>query len=87
MADANVDVSVSAITEGAAAWREVGNPHSALVRFGVDQPLRLDAGLDLAPFQIAYQTYGSLNANRANAILICHALTGDQHVADRKSVV
>ena len=82
MADANVDESVSVVSEVAAAWREAENPHSALVRFGVEQPLRLDAGLDLAPFQIAYQTYGSLNANRSNAILICHALTGDQHVAN-----
>jgi homoserine O-acetyltransferase len=48
----------------------------------VDQPLPLDCGIDLAPFQIAYQTYGELNADRSNAILVCHALTGDQHVAN-----
>jgi homoserine O-acetyltransferase len=47
---------------------------------GLDQPLKLDCGVDLAPFQIAYQTYGELNADRSNAILVCHALTGDQHV-------
>ena len=40
----------------------------------------LDAGIDLSPFQIAYQTYGTLNAARSNAVLVCHALTGDQHV-------
>jgi homoserine O-acetyltransferase len=62
--------------------RETEHPHSLLVRFGPDQPLRLDAGVDLAPFQIAYQTYGTLNAQRSNAVLICHALTGDQHVAN-----
>jgi len=50
--------------------------------FGADQPLPLDCGIDLAPFQIAYQTYGELNAERSNAILVCHALTGDQHVAN-----
>jgi homoserine O-acetyltransferase len=62
--------------------READEPHSLVVRFGADKPLRLDAGVDLAPFQIAYQTYGTLNAARSNAILICHALTGDQHVAN-----
>jgi len=62
--------------------RETENPHSPLVRFGPDQPLKLDAGVDLCPFQIAYQTYGTLNARRSNAVLICHALTGDQHVAN-----
>jgi homoserine O-acetyltransferase/O-succinyltransferase len=62
--------------------REAENPRSLVVRFGLDQPLALDAGVDLAPFQIAYQTYGTLNAARSNAILICHALTGDQHVAN-----
>jgi homoserine O-acetyltransferase len=51
-----------------------------VAKFGMDQPLKLDCGIDLAPFQIAYQTYGELNADRSNAILICHALTGDQHV-------
>ncbi|KKC24433.1 homoserine O-acetyltransferase MetX [Sphingomonas sp. SRS2] len=44
-------------------------------------PLRLDGGARLAPVEIAYETYGALNADRSNAILICHALTGDQHVA------
>jgi homoserine O-acetyltransferase/O-succinyltransferase len=62
--------------------RETEDPHSLVVRFGPDRPLRLDAGVDLAPFQIAYQTYGTLNADHSNAVLICHALTGDQHVAN-----
>src|SRR5512138_2829664 len=59
---------------------EADHPSSRVVQFGVDQPLKLDCGVDLAPFQIAYQTYGELDAERANAILVCHALTGDQHV-------
>src|SRR3982750_2464374 len=63
--------------------KEAANPRdSELARFGPDKPLRLDAGVDLAPFQIAYQTYGTLNSERSNAVLICHALTGDQHVAN-----
>jgi homoserine O-acetyltransferase len=61
---------------------EADHPSSQLARFGSDQPLHLDCGIDLAPFQIAYQTYGDLNADRSNAILICHALTLDQHVAN-----
>ncbi|ABQ69356.1 homoserine O-acetyltransferase [Rhizorhabdus wittichii RW1] len=44
-------------------------------------PLRLDGGARLAPVEIAYETYGSLDADGGNAVLICHALTGDQHVA------
>ncbi|MBV8777229.1 MAG: homoserine O-acetyltransferase [Alphaproteobacteria bacterium] len=51
-------------------------------RLVVREPLPLDCGIDLGPFTIAYQTYGTLNADRSNAILICHALTGDQYVAD-----
>jgi homoserine O-acetyltransferase len=44
-------------------------------------PLKLDSGATLTPVDIAYETYGALNADKSNAILICHALTGDQHVA------
>jgi len=48
----------------------------------VTEPLVLDSGAHLGPYTIAYQTYGKLNAERTNAILICHALTGDQYVAE-----
>ena len=60
--------------------READHPSSQVAQFGADKPLHLDCGVDLTPFQIAYQSYGRLNADRSNAILICHALTGDQHV-------
>lgn len=56
-------------------------------RFGLSRhvvlpgPLRLDGGGLLSPVEIGYETYGTLNADGSNAILICHALTGDQHVA------
>ena len=62
---------------------EADNPSSPVLRFGPDKPLKLDAGTLLSPFQIAYQTYGTLNDARSNAILVCHALTGDQHAASR----
>jgi homoserine O-acetyltransferase len=61
---------------------EVEEPNSQVLRIGVDAPLQLESGAVLAPLQIAYQTYGTLNADKTNAILICHALTGDQHVAN-----
>ncbi|MEQ1670521.1 MAG: homoserine O-acetyltransferase, partial [Hyphomicrobium sp.] len=61
---------------------EVHTPSSAIVRFDESTPLRLACQQSLAPFSIAYQTYGTLNASKTNAILICHALTGDQHVAN-----
>ncbi len=44
--------------------------------------LTLECGQTLAPLDIAYQTYGTLNASRSNAVLVCHALTGDQYVAE-----
>ncbi|MGC9268734.1 homoserine O-acetyltransferase MetX [Acidiphilium sp.] len=44
--------------------------------------IALDCGVVLAPLDIAYRTYGTLNSQHSNAILICHALTGDQYVAE-----
>ena len=52
------------------------------IELGADQPFRLDCGVELGPFTLAYQTYGRLNQDRSNAILVCHALTGDQFVAE-----
>ena len=60
---------------------EADEPSSTVLRFGADKPLALEAGVLLSPFQIAYKTYGTLNESRSNAILVCHALTGDQYVA------
>jgi len=47
----------------------------------IDEPLALDGGRSLAPYTVAYQTWGQLNDSRSNAILIFHALSGDSHVA------
>jgi homoserine O-acetyltransferase len=70
----------------AAGLREVDAPNSLVVHFGADRPLKMDAGVSLSPLTIAYQTYGDLNANKSNAILVCHALTGDQHVANEHPI-
>jgi homoserine O-acetyltransferase len=62
---------------------EAHRPSSKIVHFPAEEPLLLDCGQELGPISIAYQTYGELNRDRSNAILVCHALTGDQHVANR----
>lgn len=55
-------------------------------RFPAEKPLRLDSGAILAPLEIGYRTYGKLNADKSNAVLVCHALTGDQHLASTHPV-
>ncbi|WP_307352844.1 homoserine O-acetyltransferase MetX [Caulobacter ginsengisoli] len=50
-------------------------------RFPASAPLRLDSGGEIAGLEIAWRSFGTLNADRSNAVLICHALTLDQHVA------
>lgn len=47
----------------------------------IDQPLALVSGALLPQYDLRFETYGELNAQRNNAILICHALSGDHHVA------
>ncbi|MEQ9812883.1 MAG: homoserine O-acetyltransferase [Azospirillaceae bacterium] len=51
-------------------------------RLAADAPMPLDSGATIGPIRVAYQTYGTLNAERSNAILVAHALTGDQFVAE-----
>jgi homoserine O-acetyltransferase/O-succinyltransferase len=56
------------------------------IAFGPERPLVLDSGKTLAPLTIAYMTYGELNAARSNAVMVCHALSGDQFVASTHPV-
>ena len=51
-----------------------------------DENLQLDSGKSIKKFQIAYQTYGKLDEHKDNAILICHALTGDQFPAEESPI-
>jgi len=53
--------------------------------FHYDGEIKLQSGATLGPLTLAYETYGHLNAARDNAILICHAWSGDAHVAGRHS--
>ncbi|OQW95359.1 MAG: homoserine O-acetyltransferase [Beggiatoa sp. IS2] len=50
------------------------------------ESLALDCGRTLPSYDIVYETYGTLNADRSNAVLICHALSGDHHAAGYHSV-
>jgi len=54
-----------------------------VMRFAADQPLPLDCGTRIDGLEVAYNTYGSLNAAKSNAVLVCHALSMDQHAASR----
>lgn len=49
--------------------------------FDTASPLALDGGGSLGPIDVAYETWGSLNATKSNVMLLCHALTGDQFAA------
>ena len=64
-----------------AAPRFAGVP--APQRAGFLEPLILKAGKTLASYELVYETYGALNADRSNAVLVCHALSGNHHVAGR----
>ena len=65
--------------EAPAASRSVGivEPRTAHFR----EPLKLACGRDLPSYEIVYETYGALNGARNNAVLVCHALSGNHHAA------
>ncbi|WP_407519015.1 homoserine O-acetyltransferase MetX [Methylobacterium oryzisoli] len=79
-------MAITVLKAGPENASQAVEPASPVARFGPDEPLAMDAGVALAPWQIAYQTEGRLNAGRTNAVLVCHALTGDQHVTQRHPV-
>lgn len=79
---ATTDATETAEEATATARRRMADePASRVARFGAEHPLVLDGGITLAPWQIAYETYGTLNEAKSNAVLVCHALTGDQYAA------
>ena len=55
-------------------------------KISISKPLKLDCGKTVNNFPLAYETYGKLNENKDNAILVFHALTGDQFVAETNPV-
>ncbi len=63
------------------AWREGDDPGDRL--FANLGPLELESGARLPHVRLAYETWGELNADASNAVLVCHALTGDSHLAGR----
>ncbi len=65
----------------APAVQDADNLPCSYAHFGKDKPLKLDSGMELSPFTVAYATYGTLNADKTNDIVVCHALTGDQFCA------
>ena len=57
----------------------VGLVHPEVAQF--DEPLQLACGRTLSSYELVYETYGTLNDDRSNAVLICHALSGHHHAA------
>jgi homoserine O-acetyltransferase len=78
------------MTETLLRWsprtRQATEPSSEFLDVPASRPLLLACGKQLAPYRIAYKTYGTLNADKSNAVLVPHALTGDQYVASEHPV-
>jgi homoserine O-acetyltransferase len=74
-----VDAATAMTAPTAPAADSVGTV--ATRHLDLPDPVRLDCGRDLHPVRVAYETYGTLAPRRDNAILVCHALSGDAHAA------
>ncbi|MSZ16252.1 MAG: alpha/beta fold hydrolase, partial [Actinobacteria bacterium] len=63
------------------AWMS-GDPvgHRQFYTFAEERPFSLEGGASLSNVTVAYETWGTLNSDASNAILVCHAWTGDSHV-------
>jgi homoserine O-acetyltransferase len=75
---------VSVASSGASSLGPVETQRVTL--FDERDPLVLASGATLAPVEVAYETYGTLDADRSNAVYVCHALTGDAHAAGSRGV-
>lgn len=66
------------------AWRPGDDQgRRRFVRLADDRPFVLEGGGDLRDIDVAFETWGELADDRSNAVLVCHALTGDSHAAGR----
>lgn len=63
-----------------------GDGFSETVVLGENNPLQLSSGEELSSFKVAYKCWGQLNDERSNAILVCHALTGDQYALGKNPI-
>lgn len=78
-ANPSANPSATPTTSRADAARSVGVVQPRVEHFA--EPVQLACGRELAGYDIVYETYGTLNADRSNAVLICHALSGHHHAA------
>jgi homoserine O-acetyltransferase/O-succinyltransferase len=76
----HMTVTETALPPATGAWRE-GDPPGRRQWVRLPEPLPLEFGGELPAVTIAYETWGTLNADASNAVLVMHALTGDSHVA------
>src|SRR3954454_10594886 len=64
------------------AWRPGDHPgQRRFLSLAIDRPFVLEGGGSLCDITVAYETWGALDADGGNAVLVCHALTGDSHAA------